>query len=255
MENICNHAKTYLWKVCRDAQNSYQLFMCIQYSITKEAASKVSKDKTQYRIGTKKSPSKVCLLFRLIQIAIINTRFTVNTICRSLFLLDKHMRKVEYNIDSFNQYVKGQQDTLTSRGESSARLITNLFIAYNIVPDPVFKAYMTNHQDAYMDSKADYTEDKLMEITINKYKILMEAETWNAPTAQDSQIIALTAEIDALKKIDNQKSIKSCCNKTNIAWKKGPPDNKDQDQKTVGNTTYNWCIHHKYWTVHPSTDS
>ena len=68
-------------------------------------------------------------------------------------MLDKQMRKVGYNIDSFNQYVKGQQDALTSRGESLAELITNLFIAYNIVPDPVFKAYMTNHQDAYVDSK------------------------------------------------------------------------------------------------------
>ena len=140
-------------------------------------------------------------------------------------------------------------------------LITNLFIAYGLVPGPVFKAYMTNHQDAYMDSKADYTDEKLMEIAINKHKMLMESETWNAPTAHDSQIIALTAEIDALKKkeskptqYNNKKSTNSCRNKVDIAWKKVPPDNQDQDQKTAGNTTYNWCIHHKYWTVHSSAD-
>ena len=171
------------------------------------------------------------------------------------------MRKVEYNIDTFNQNVKGQRDALTSRGELLAGLITNLFIAYDSVPDPVFNAYMTNLQDAYMDSKADDTDEKLMEIAINKYKILMELETWNAPTAHDSQIIALTAEIDALKKkeskptqYNNKKSTNSCRNKVDIAWKKVPPDKQDQDQKTAGNTTYNWCIHHKYWMVHSSAD-
>ena len=35
MEHVCNHAKSYLWNVCRDAQNSYQLFLCIKYSSTK----------------------------------------------------------------------------------------------------------------------------------------------------------------------------------------------------------------------------
>ena len=118
MENACNHAKSPLWNVCRDTQNSYQFFLCVKYSITKEATLKVSSDKTQYRIGPRKSPSGVCLLFCLIQVATIHTRSTVNTIHRSLFLLDKHMRKVKYNIDTYNQYVKGQCDAHSLKGEN-----------------------------------------------------------------------------------------------------------------------------------------
>ena len=64
--------------------------------------------------------------------------------------------------------------------------------------DPVFKVYMTTQQDAYVDGKIDITEDKLMELALNKYKILLESEKWNALSDQDSQIIALTAEIDSL---------------------------------------------------------
>ena len=143
-------------------------------------------------------------------------------------------------------------------------LITNLFIAYGLVPGPVFKAYMTNHQDAYMDSKADYTDEKLMEIAINKHKMLMESETWNAPTAHSSQIIVLTAEIDALKKkeskptqYNNKKSPKSqqivAATKPTLLGRRFSRQPGSRPT-TVGNTTYNWCIHHKYWTVHSSAD-
>lgn len=86
------------------------------------------------------------------------------------------------------------------KGKLFAGLTTNLFIVYHTVSDPVFKAYLTNHQDIYLDSKANYTEYELMEVAINKYKKLMEVETKYASTAHKSQIIALTAEIDAVKK-------------------------------------------------------
>ena len=174
-EDVRNHVDSYLWNLCRDAQNSYQLFIYIRYSITKEAAAKVTSDKTQYLIGPQKKPSGVCLLFRLIQVATVHTRSTVNTIRKSLFSLDKYMMKVDYDIEKFNRYVKMQREGLTSWGESAAGLITNLFIAYDTVIDPVFKTYMTNHQDAYVDSKVNFTEDELMEVAVNKYKVLVES--------------------------------------------------------------------------------
>ena len=65
--------------------------------------------------------------------------------------------------------------------------------------NPVFKAYMTTQQDAYVDSWKDFTEDRLTEVALNKYKILIESDKWNAPSDQDTKIIALTAEIHALK--------------------------------------------------------
>ena len=82
---------------------------------------------------------------------------------------------------------------------SSLNLLLNLFAAYLADIDPVFKAYMTNHPDTYGESKVNFTMDKLMEVVVNKYKILLESETWNAPSAHVSQIIALTGEINVLK--------------------------------------------------------
>ena len=38
-----------------------------------------------------------------------------------------------------------------------------------------------------------------MEVALNKYKVLMESDNWNKLLEQDSKIVALMAEIDALK--------------------------------------------------------
>ena len=54
-------------------------------------------------------------------------------------------------------------------------------------------------QDVYVGSQEEFTEDTLMEGVLSKYKILIESDKWNAPSDQDTKIIALTAEIHALK--------------------------------------------------------
>ena len=99
-KDICNHVDTYLGTTCRDAQNSYQLYICLQHSITREAADKVTVDKTQYLIGPEKHPSGVGLLFWLIKVATVHTWSTVNTICKRLYSLDKCIAKANYDIES-----------------------------------------------------------------------------------------------------------------------------------------------------------
>ena len=260
-KDICNHVDTYLGTTCRDAQNSYQLYICLRHSITREAADKVTADKTQYLIGPEKHPCRVGLLFRLIKVATVHTWSTVNTICKRLYSLDKYMAKANYDIEKFNCYVKGQREALMSCGESAVGLVSIIFTAYDSIKDPVFKVYMTTQQDAYVDGKVDLTEDEFMELALNKYKILLESEKWNAPSDQNTQIFALTAEIDALKlreskstTNDSKKAGSNRKNKSGNAWKKACPENNEPNKKTVGNTTYNWCVHHKYWTIYSSAN-
>ena len=83
------------------------------------------------------------------------------------------MVKLDYNIELFNQYVKLQCKTLMSHGESASGLITNLFMALNCVNDSIIQANMTTQQNAYIDGHNDLTEDCLMEVALNKYKILI----------------------------------------------------------------------------------
>ena len=171
------------------------------------------------------------------------------------------MVKVDYSIEKFNQHVKLKREALMSHGESAAGLITNLFVAYECVEDSAFQTYMTTQQDAYEDGSKDFTKDGLMEIVLNKYKVLIESNKWNTPSAQDSKIVALTAEIDALKMqstptstYNNKRKGNNRKSQVDYAWKKNPPGKGEPTEKVVEKMTYHWCINHKFWTLHSSTD-
>ena len=261
MLDVSTDVSKYQGRNCRDAQNCYQLYTCLLESITKETFQKVDAYAGKYLLGTNKEPSGICFLYMLIQCATIQTKATINTIRKSLYTLDSYMIKVEYNIDKFNQYVKLKRGALMSHGENASGLITNLFVAYKGVQDSAFQTYMTAQQNAYEDGSKDFTEDQLMEVALNKYKVLMESDKWNTPSVQDSKIVALTAKIDALKmqgsstssyndkrKGNNRKS------KADNAWKKIAPGEGEPKKKSVGKMTYHWCINHQYWTLHSSAE-
>ena len=136
------------------------------------------------------------------------------------------MIKVGYNIEKFNQYVKLKRGALMSHGENASGLITNLFVAYEGVQDSAFQTYMTAQQNAYEDGSKEFTEDQLMEVALNKYKVLMESDKWNTLSEQDSKIVALMAEIDALKlqssspsSYDNKRKGSNRKSKADNAWK------------------------------------
>ena len=171
------------------------------------------------------------------------------------------MIKVGYNIEKFNQYVKLKRGALMSHGENASGLITNLFVAYEGVQDSAFQTYMTAQQNAYEDGSKEFTEDQLMEVALNKYKVLMESDKWNTPSEQDSKIVALTAEIDALKLqssspsyYDDKRKGSNRKSKADNAWKKIAPGEGEPKKKSVGKVTYHWCTNHQYWTLHSSTE-
>ena len=195
MLDVRTEVEKYHGSNCRDAQNCYQLYTCLLESITRVAFLKVNYYADQYLLGATKEPSGVCFLRLLIQCATIHTKATVNTIRKSLYTLDAYMVKVDYNIEKFNQHVKLKREALMSHGESAAGLITNLFVAYKCVKDSAFQTYMTTQQDAYEDGSDDFTEDGLMEIALNKYKVLIESNKWNAPSAQDSKLLLLQQKL------------------------------------------------------------
>ena len=260
MLDVSTDVSKYQGRNCRDAQNCYQLYMCLLESITKEAFLKVDAYTEQYLLGASNEPSSVCFLYMLIQCATIHTKATINTIRKSLYKLDFYMTKVGDNIEKFNQYVKLKWGALMSHGEKAPGLITNLFVAYEGVQDSAFQTYMTAQQNAYEDGSKDFTEDQLMEVALNKYKVLMELDKWNTPSAQDSKMVALTTKIDALKlqgsstsSYNDKKKGNNHKSKADNAWKKIVPGEGEPKRKSVGKMTYHWCINHQYWTLHSST--
>jgi len=73
--------------------------------------------------------------------------------------------------------------------------------------DTEFVDYIKYHEQQY-DDGITITEDHLMHIALNKYKMMIEQKTWNAPTEEQEKIIALEARIDKLLKACDKQQAK-----------------------------------------------
>jgi len=271
MANVIAHATTHVHTQTRDAQNSAQLFTCIYDSLSLEALLKVSTDSSTYRLASPNAPTYVvasgaAFLKLLITRCTVDTRSTVATIRRTLSALDQYILSVNCDIEKVNLHVRVQRDALLSRGETSSDLLTNLFTAYEAVEDKVFHDYMVGQQDQYHDGRVDFDADSLMDLALNKLKMLVESKRWNLPSAQDvrleAQIVALTAKLEYFKAnrnvTPNGKKEKEKTRKAKLAkkwaWKLVPPKENDPKTKTVDTKEYHWCIHHASWTVHTAKE-
>ena len=272
MANVVAHAATHVHSQTRDAQNSAQLFTCIYDSLSMEALLKVSTDSSAYRLTSPTAPTHVvasgaAFLKLLITRCTVDTRSTVATIRRTLSVLDEYMLSVDCNIEKLNLHVHVQRDTLMSRGETSSDLLTNLFTAYEAVEDKVFHDYMIGQQDQYHDGQVDFDVDSLMDLALNKYKMLVESKKWNLPSAKDAkweaQIVALTAKLEYFKtnkpvNKDNKNDKKERARKAKLAkkwaWKLVPPKENDAKTKTVDTKEYHWCTNHASWTMHSAKE-
>ena len=89
--------------------------------------------------------------------------------------------------------------------------------------------------------------------------MLVEAKKWNAPTAQDAQIVALTALIkknavapkkkkESKKRDDKKKPMSK--NSNEWAWKDKPPKDGESKTKKFRKKTCHWCPKHSAWTIH-----
>ena len=76
----------------------------------------------------------------LISRVTIDSISTVSYIQRTLSELDD--TSIDYNVTSFNEFVRLQLDALTARGESSSNVMVNFFKGYQAPPDKEFATYI-----------------------------------------------------------------------------------------------------------------
>ena len=127
----------------------------------------------------------------------VNTRVTVTFIREALSQLDVKMGGLDSNITKLNMYVKSQVISLEARGESTNGLLVNVFKGYQMAQDEDFAQFIKRKKDAY-DKGADITVASLMDAAENKYKTRLLTGEWSAPTKEQEQILALTAQVDKL---------------------------------------------------------
>jgi len=145
-------------------------------------------------------------------------------------------------------------------------LLANLFTAYKAVEDKVFHDYMVGQQDQYHNGRVDFDEDSLMDLALNKFKMLVESKRWNLPSAKDvkleAQIVALTAKLEYLKNnkvtkegnMDKREKARKAELVKKWAWKLVLPKENEPRTKHFDGKDYHWCTNHVSWTVHTAKE-
>ncbi len=155
-------------------------------------------------------------------------------------------------------------EQLIGRDKTLSDLLIYLFAAYMAVPDKTFVEYVEKQKDKF-DTGEDVTTKKLMQVPlIKKYKDCKRADKWQAPSVEEEEIIALTAQIGDLKKASaNQtgtaenKGKKSAFSKKGegkknrasrfakkLTWELVSPAAGKPTTKEMDKITYHFCMHH-----------
>ena len=268
LNSIRAHATVYEAAQGRDAQNATQMYMFLYASISEETKLSILSDSGDYTVETDGQlvPNGPMFLKTIIRTSTVDTRSTVFHIRENLNSLDTYMASVTYNIQLFNQYVKGQTEALSARGETSSDLLINLFSAYAAVPDKKFVEQIERQKDKFDDGE-DVTVKTLMQVALIRYKDRKRSGLWQAPSAEEEQIIALTAQVKGLQtkkhgarsKSTREKKLEST--KTprrnddpKYAWKLVAPKPGEPTTKEWNKKTYHFCTNHKAWCLHNQND-
>ena len=145
-------------------------------------------------------------------------------------------------------------------------MLINLFSAYGAVPDKKFVEQIERQKDKFDDGE-DVTVKTLMQVALIRYKDRKRSGLWQAPSAEEEQIIALTAQVKGLQtkkhgarsKSTREKKLEST--KTprrnddpKYAWKLVAPKPGEPTTKEWNKKTYHFCTNHKAWCLHNQTD-
>ncbi len=204
----------------------------------------------------------------------MDSRATVTYIRTSLTKLDEKMTELDSNIESFNFFVKAQVKSLAARGESSSDLLINLFSGYKVANDAEFLDFIRRKENDYEEGK-DITTANLMEDSAAKYRARRLTGKWSAPTKEQGQILALTAQVEKLKSTGHKSTPKAStkaskstsdnpATKTTSAPQKGsewawkdvmPKEGEPVTKEFKGKHYHIGCkFHEKRWVCHTTEE-
>lgn len=145
-------------------------------------------------------PCGIAYLKVLLMKAEVDTRATAAHIRENLTMLDSYMVEVEkQDVMIFNEYVKDQISTLTSRNETSSDIIVNLFKGYKACTDHDFADYIRDIRNRYEEGE-DLNYQSIMQKAEMKFQSRMLRKEWNTPTEDQTELIALRAQVVDLAK-------------------------------------------------------
>jgi hypothetical protein len=270
MESVRAHVMAYYATPTKRAQDSFMSCQCLLSSLTLDFLKLITADSSKYHVPALNAadgpvPSGPLLLKLIISKAHVDSRATVSFIRDSLTKLDAKMIELDSDVAAFNSYVQTQVKNLSARGESSNDLLVNLFKGYKAANDVEFYDFIKRKQSDYEEGK-DVDALNLMATALVKYEARNLTKEWSAPTKEQGQILALTAQLEKLKTA--KKPVKPAAapkaehtprtprNEGKWAWKSVLPKEGEPTTKTFEGKQYhvNCEYHAKQWVCHSSAE-
>jgi len=273
------YAQTYIGDAVRDAQDSMQMALCLDKSLTESALKRVNDKSHQFMVAPDANHPEVqiaegaCMFKTIIDLVQTDTIGTQSQLVDKFNDLPKLMQEANSDITEFHHRVNELQVKMAARKveQNDINTILQLFKAYAACTDPDFNAFMKREKQEYKNGKprqgGPLTPQALIAMATNHYQNSLDDGTWNVPSEQENQIRALQAEISTLKKkggeIQQGKSGgnrgskgKETANKgkgKRTGWRYERTD-ESKDEIIHNEKTYNWCPYHEMWTIHHPDD-
>ena len=289
LDNTRAHAATYVNTPTRDTQDNDMFYCFLADSLTNEFRTTVLLYADTYTVTN--VPVASALLKQLIILTRVDNPASTMHIREMLIESKRKLLLLKGNIAEFNQWVHKQMGRLHAREQEAVDLLYYLWKAYKAAPDDEFVVYIKELKSQANDGRATYMAEDLMVHTENKYepRLLDEENTWGKPTDEQEKIVAMTAEINSLKKeqkgaadkstktatkekkpaakkTKEQKKTKETAKRKSQdkwAWKNKPPKENDSKEdnafvKSFESKKYYWCTNHNngagMWTLHHPKD-
>jgi hypothetical protein len=134
IEDVRAHAETYIGTQARIVQDSNVMYIFIRDSLSKGARLKMATKHVQYDIkGTLDGPSYLKALLVIYFVETIANNYILRQKLQAL--VPDAMKRLKFNVSSFNSYVNQLSSNLTTGGGCSTDMILYLFNAYEKVDD------------------------------------------------------------------------------------------------------------------------
>jgi hypothetical protein len=248
----------------RMCQDDYMAYQALFNSLTEEAKTRINLKSSQFVVNAR--GSGLLLMRTIIDLAYVVNHGTTMRLREQLSRLDVKMRELHFDVISLNEHVETLVATLASFGETTTDLLPNILRSYDTVPDEAFKDWVRRMRNNYEEGLGVLEPTQLMKAAQDKFTSIKDRGEWNQISKTDEEIIALKAEIAAMKKTSKLSKASKATQKSETStkmskkkkyqdpWLFVPPDD-GKDSKTVDDKVFFWCKYHKKWSPNPKHTS
>jgi ABC-type transporter Mla subunit MlaD len=254
--SILAHANSYAFQDVRLAQNSTNLFNCLEATLTDDAMATIYAEHhiytlkrgsvrasqpvgTNYPAGndTDEFRDGLLLLWTVINRTTAQTNATISAIINQLTRMNSIMEESKHDIKQFNTTVRTLLNSYVANRRheyDETILINSLFASYKTTKDREFTLYITRKQQDHDDNTKTTSPNVLMEDALKFYQTRITTKEWEQDTAEVKEIINLSAQLKASqgklaaleKKWDSKGKEKDGEKKKEKKTGKGKGDNK-----------------------------